>query len=114
LSADGFDHVNVLYNLHSAIQLGTVTSEVTHSGIALTITHSFCPNFHNIHSFKEAIKGLFANDQDQDYYFRHLEEVSQLMKGNSNLVCGKKQSTYLMHANRSFVINKPLKQLMVS
>jgi len=62
LSADGFDHVNVLYNLHSGIRLATVTVEVTHGGMALTITHGFCPSIHNIHSFKETIKGLFAND----------------------------------------------------
>jgi len=90
LSADGFEHVNVLYNLHSGIRLGTVTAEVTHSGMALTITHAFCPSFHNVHAFKEAIKGLFAKDRDQEFRFRHLVEVSQLMKGDSNLVRGEK------------------------
>ncbi len=92
LSADGRQHVIVLYNLLSGIRLDTVKTEVTHGGMCLTVSHAFCPSFHDIEKLQSTIQDneILTSDKDDDIRFRSIHEVSRMMKGDNTFVRGDK------------------------
>jgi len=67
LSNDGYCHANILYNLHSRICLETIMVEVTNAGSILTISHAFCPSFHDVQDFTASIIGhpLLCGDDEK-------------------------------------------------
>jgi len=56
LADDSYDHVDIVYNLHSGIRLRTITAKITQNGTILLICHALCPSFHNLSTFNELIK----------------------------------------------------------
>jgi len=92
LSADGRQHVIVLYNLLSGIRLDTVKTKVTHGGMCLTVSHAFCPSFHDIEKLQSTIQDneILMSDKDDNIRFRSIHEVSRMMKGDITFVCGDK------------------------
>jgi len=93
LSDDGYRHANILYNLHSGILLDSIMVEVTNAGTTLTISHAFCPSFHNVQDFAASIIGyplLREDDDENGTRFRSLHEVARLMKGDNTSIRGEK------------------------
>jgi len=103
LADDGYDHVDIVYNLHSGICLRTITAKITQNGMILLICHALCPSFHNLSTFNELIKAnpLLEGNKDNDVRFRHLQEVSCLMKGASTMI----------HAEKTIILPFPCQQI---
>jgi len=92
LAANGYDHVDIVYNLHSGIHPAMITAEVAQNGLTLLIYHALCPVFHDLSAFIKLIKKdcELEDNYDNAVRFRHLQEVACRMKGESTVIHAEK------------------------